>query len=91
MKIDFEYNDNKLVLFYDDKTGVLSEVYNTVNDKNMMVEYTQEGSGIVQRQTNGYVDMDGCEAVYVRIIDLDVFVPKFIFIKNIFIKKSETK
>lgn len=54
----------------------------TETNKKMMVEYTQIGTGYEMTKNNGYVSMNMCNAVYVRIVELNVFVPKFIFISN---------
>lgn len=48
----------------------------------MMFEFTQIGSGYEISKNNGYISMDVCNATYVRIMELDLFVPKFIFISN---------
>ena len=87
MEINFDYNGNKLVLVYSEK-GTLEYVINTKDNKKMMIEYTQVGRGYEISGNNGYISMDNCNAVYVRIMGIDVFVPKYIFILN---KKSEIK
>ena len=81
MKINFDYNGKNLVLVYDDN-GILEHIINTETNKKIMVEYTQVGSGYEMTENNGYIPMGMCNAVYVRIMELNVFVPKFIFIPN---------
>jgi hypothetical protein len=81
MKINFDYNGKSLVLVYADN-GILEHIINTETNKKMMIEYTQVGGGYEMTKNNGYVPMSMCNAVYVRIMELDVFVPKFIFIPN---------
>ena len=81
MEINFDYLGTKMILVYDDK-GILSHIINTKTEKKMMVQYTQFGTGYDMSNNNGYVQMKMCNAVYVRIMDLDVFVPKFIFIPS---------
>ncbi len=81
MKIPFEYNGRNLILTYNER-GILDNVLDTATDCNMMMEYTQVGTGYEFSTHNGYVRMDMCNAVYIRIMELDVFVPKFIFIPN---------
>ena len=82
MKVNFEYKGKDLELVYDDETGILSYVIDIKNNEKMMVQYTLSGSGYEMTKDNGYMPMDMCNAVYVRIMALDVFVPKFIFIPN---------
>jgi hypothetical protein len=81
MKINFEYKETKMILDYDNE-GYLNHITNSETGKKMMVEYTQYGSGYEFTHNNGYVAMDMCHAVYVRIMELDLFIPKFIFIPN---------
>lgn len=81
MKIPFEYNGRNLILTYNER-GILDNVVDIATDRKMMVEYTQVGTGFEFTTNNGYLSMSMCNAVYVRIMDLDVFVPKFIFIPN---------
>jgi len=81
MEIKFSCKEKKISLTYDDY-GVLEYVTDITKDKKMMVEYTQFGNGYEMSDHNGYVPMKMCNAVYVRIMELDVFVPKFIFIPN---------
>jgi hypothetical protein len=80
-EIKFEYNGNKLILVYSDK-GTLEYVINTENDKKMMIELNQIGRGYEITRNSSFVSMDMCNAVYVRIMEIDIFVPKFIFIPN---------
>jgi len=79
MKIELE-NKNIEINYNDD--GVLKNVLDLSNGENMMVEYTQVGSGYDFTSHNGYVKMDMCNAIYVRIMKLDIFIPKFLFINN---------
>lgn len=81
MKINFEYSGFKMILNYDSE-GVLQYVINESTGKKMMRETNQVGDGIERKEHNGYVKMPICSATYERIIDADVFVPKFIFIPN---------
>lgn len=81
MEINFEYDGNKLLLVYSDK-GTLEHVINTKDNKKMMIEFYQRGSGYEISRNNGFITMDICNGVYVRIMEFDIFVPKFIFILN---------
>lgn len=79
MKINFDYSGIKMMLVYADN-GILEHIINIKTGNKMMMEYTQVGTGYEMESHNGYVPMKMCNAVYVRIMSLDVFVPKFIFI-----------
>jgi len=82
MEINFNYNGNDLILVYDDN-GILEHIINTTkNNKKMMFQFIQHGMGYELEKNNEYMSMDVCTAIYVRIMELDVFVPKFIFIPN---------
>lgn len=83
MKLKFKYNGEEFILKYNNETGVLEYVLDPNCGKKMLIEYTQVGEGYEFTHNNGFVDMDMCNAVYVRIMHLDVFVPKYIFIPNI--------
>ena len=80
MLINFEYLETKMVLVYDDTTGVLEHIINANTNNYMMMEYIQIGEGYEMENNNGYMQMKICNGVYVRIMELDVFVPKRIFI-----------
>ena len=81
MEIKFDYKERELSLIYNSK-GILDCVVDLKSAKKMMMELTQVGSGYEMSRHNGFIPMDMCNAVYVRIMELDVFVPKFIFIPN---------
>lgn len=81
MKVDFEHNGTKMILNYGEN-GSLDKVYNCDTNKNMMMETYQEGMGYKIERHNGYMPMDVCNGVYIRIMDLNVFVPKYMFISN---------
>jgi hypothetical protein len=81
MKIVYDFSGTIVIAKYDN-VGCFEHVINTETQKKMMVEYTQIGTGYEITDDNGYIKMKMCNAVYVRIMDLDVFIPKFIFILN---------
>jgi hypothetical protein len=62
--------------------GMLEYVTDIANDRKMMFEFYQEGLGYEIGKTKGYVVMEKCDASYVRIMELDYFIPKYLFIKN---------
>jgi hypothetical protein len=80
IQVNIDTKEGLIVLYGDN--GILDHVIDYNTGKKMMVEYTQEGSGYELTKNNGYVEMSMCNAVYVRIIDLDIFVPKFLYIRN---------
>jgi len=47
-----------------------------------MLELNQVGSGYEIEENNGYIPMNICKATYIRIMELEIFVPKFIFISQ---------
>jgi len=81
MKINLNYCDSELILEYN-KKGILDYVIDNKTGKKLMVEYTQVGTGYELTKNNGFILMEMCNAVYVRIMELNIFVPKFIFIPN---------
>jgi len=81
MKIDFNYSGKNLMLVYNDN-GTLEYIINAETNEKMIIEYTQVGIGYEITKNNGYIPMSMCNAIYVRIMDLNVFVPKYIFILN---------
>lgn len=81
MNIPFEYNGRNILLTYNER-GILEHVTDTDTDRKLVMQFTQVGKGFEFTTNNGYVAMDMCNAVYIRIMELDVFVPKFIFIPN---------
>jgi hypothetical protein len=81
MEISYDFSGTKVIAEYDN-AGCFEHVINVKTQRKMMVEYTQIGTGYEITDDNGYIKMKMCNAVYVRIMDLDVFIPKFIFILN---------
>ena len=81
IKVELTYFGKKLILEYK-SNGVLEYVTDTDTNQKMILQYTQVGLGYEMTNNNGYVSMDMCNAVYVRIIELDLFIPKFLFIPN---------
>jgi hypothetical protein len=79
MEINFNYSDRELILVYN-KHGILDYVTDSNTGDKMMLELNQVGSGYEMEKNNGYIPMDICKATYIRIMDLDIFIPKFIFI-----------
>lgn len=81
MEIIYNFSGTNVIAKYD-VDGYLENVTNIETQEKMMIEYTQYGLGYEFTDNNGYINMKMCNAVYVRIMDLNVFIPKFIFILN---------
>lgn len=79
MEINFEHYGNKIIISYDDY-GILKNITESNTGKKLMYEFYQEGDGFEINENNGYLNQKTCTATYVRIIDLDIFIPKFIII-----------
>jgi hypothetical protein len=79
MDIKFEHNGKKIVLVYA-SNGKIEHIIDTETKNKMMIEYTQIGSGYELTNNDGFIPAKMCNADYVRIMELDIFVPKFIYI-----------
>lgn len=86
LKIVFKHLELEMEITYDEK-GYLDTVKNNNTGEYMMLESKMKGIGykitedafMIGKKTNV------CDARYVRIMDIDIFIPKFIFIPNILI------
>ena len=74
--------DKKDIMVSYNQNGYLENITDIANDEKMMFEFYQEGIGYEIGKTKGYMVMDKCDASYVRIMELDYFIPKYLFIKN---------
>ncbi len=81
MKVKITHSDKDIEITYDED-GYIEYVTNLDSGKKMMMESFVEGKGYKIEENTFLMKMDVCSATYYRIIDLDLFVPKFIFIKN---------
>ena len=83
MIVNIKYNGKELSLVYDDIDGYFERAFDVTVGEPMMIEYTQLGSGYEFSKHEGlFLPMNMCKGIYIRIIDLDLFVPKYIFIAN---------
>lgn len=83
MKTNFEYCGNEIEVTYNDD-GYLDYVKNLTTNKYMMIESKIFGTGYsITNDNSMFGNIDICNSTYVRIMDLDVFIPRLIFIKNI--------
>jgi hypothetical protein len=83
MLITFKYNGILIQLHYDNADGHLKYVINQSNGKKMKKETYEEDDGYRFVDKMGATIMQTCNVDCVRIVDLDIFVPKFIFIENV--------
>lgn len=81
MIVKLEHSGINMEITYDDD-GFFEHVKNVDIDKYMMIETKQEGLGYTIKEDNFMVKMDVCDARYVRIMDIDVFIPRLLFITN---------
>ena len=88
MKINFEHSGVNMEITYDEK-GYLDRVKNINTDEYMMLESKIEGIGYKIKEDNFIIGgkSNVCDARYIRVMDIDVFIPKFIFIPNVDTKK----
>ena len=82
MEIRLMYDGINIEITYDNEDGVLKHVKNLHTGKFMMIETKQEGIGYTIKTDNYLMKMDVCDARYVRIMELDIFIPRLMFIEN---------
>ena len=88
MKVNITHSDKEIEITYDEN-GYLEYVVDLESGKKMMMESFVEGKGYKIEENTYMMKMDVCTATYYRIIKLDLFIPKFIFIKNTLNKSNE--
>jgi len=83
MKINFNYNEINIEITYNEN-GYLDTVKNTNTEEYFIIESRFQGRGIEIKKEQFLIGGTGyvCDARYVRIVELDIFIPRFIFIKN---------
>jgi hypothetical protein len=83
MEIIIDYLENKLKLSYND-VGILDTVFNMKTKEYMLIESKLNGTGIKIKEESFMIGgkSNVCDARYVLIKDLDIFVPKYIIIPN---------
>jgi len=82
MTVTFKYNDILIHLHYDNVDGRFLYAVNQSTGKKMMRETYDEDDGYRFVEKNWPVKTETCNVDCIRIVDLDLFVPKFIFIPN---------
>ncbi len=96
MKINFDYKGKNLMLVYGDNGILEHIINTETNEKMMIeytqncrtninliktiIDERYVPSSFFYTKIKKNLRMSVCSAVYVRIIELDVFIPKFIFI-----------
>lgn len=81
MVVNLEHSGISMEIWYSED-GVFDHVKNIGNGNFMMIETKQEGMGYTIKRDNYIMPMDICDARYVRIMELDIFIPRLIFITN---------
>lgn len=81
MIVNLKYKGINMEITYNND-GYFEHVKNIDTDKYMMIEIKQEGLGYQIKKDNYLMVMDVCDARYVRIIDVDLFIPRLMFIEN---------
>ena len=84
MKIKLQHEWLDMEADYNGADGTLNHVTDLETEKKMILESYQEGIGyVIEKNANlGYVTMDVCNASYLRIREADLFIPRYLFIKN---------
>lgn len=86
--ISFKYKGVLVQLQYSNDDGHFQYALNQATGKKMMKETYDEDDGYRLVEKTFPVKIMACNVDCVRLIDLDIFVPKFIFIKNTFGKTT---
>jgi hypothetical protein len=63
-----------------DSDGYFDHVINLDTKKELMIEFCQHGKGYKFEKSSVFIPIITCEAIYIKIIDLNIYIPKFIFI-----------
>ena len=83
MNVTFKHSGIKMKLTYDDDSGILRHIKNIDTNEHMSYELALEGHGYDIKDVNTFIFIKQiCDARYVRIVDIDVYVPRLIFINN---------
>ena len=81
MEVSYNYNELEFTAYYDED-GYLKFVKDNIHNKALMIESIQEGKGFNISKSSFMMDGFTCHGMYVRVMDINLFIPKFIFIKN---------
>ena len=82
--VNIVHNNVNIEITYNDK-GYLDQIKNIDTNEYLIIESKISGIGYNLKKEKfifGNDTTNVCDARYVRIMDLDIFVPKFIFIIN---------
>ena len=81
MKVNYKHKGFQFTVHYDED-GYLDFVEDTVMNESLMIEYHQTGKGYKITKTIGNFIGGSCTGMYVRVVIIDLYIPKFIYIKN---------
>jgi len=84
MKIKFKYLGKNIEITYNEDNGYLDYVKDLDTDEYLTIESKFQGRGIDIKKESFMIGgvSDVCDARYSRIVELDIFIPRFIYIKN---------
>lgn len=84
MKIKFKYLEKNLEITYNEDNGYLEYVKDLDTNEYLTIESKFQGRGIdIKKETfiiGGTSNV--CDARYAKIVEFDIFIPRFIYIKN---------
>jgi len=82
IKVEIKKDDFKLDIFYNDK-GRFEYVENHATGEAMMVEIIMKGCGweIAKKGSLAFGETIVCDASYVRVLEVNVFIPRLLFIE----------
>lgn len=82
MKTNFEYCGIQIEITYNDN-GYLEFVKNITTNEYLMIESKISGTGFtIDEDDSMFGKLNICKSTYARIMDLDIFIPRMIFIVN---------
>jgi hypothetical protein len=81
MKVNLNNKNTNIEITYDEY-GCFDYVTNLDTNEKMMIEIYQTGKGYEIKKENRFITTKVCDVRYIRIMELNIFIPKFIFIEN---------
>ncbi|MFA5586448.1 MAG: hypothetical protein WDA02_07895 [Saccharofermentanales bacterium] len=84
MKIKFKHLGKNIEITYNEDNGYLDYVKDLDTDEYLTIESKFQGKGIDIKKESFMIGSisNVCDARYARLIELDIFIPRFIYIKN---------
>lgn len=71
---------NKNIRITYDSNGYFENVIDLDTKKDLIIEFCQHGKGYKFEKSAIFIPIISCEAIYIKIVDLNIYIPKFIFI-----------